>query len=866
LWYDTTSSPNVLKVYNGTGWELTVPVSVKKQYRNAGGSGFIAVSDAGTALYYNNRSYIIDTAFNDKAEVYLNGVRLLSTTGLPSIGTTNGGDYWHDASTNRVYFEDLPQATDVLEIVTHSGSFSTAIAASEAQAITSAAEAVVSASTATTQAGIATTKAGEAAASAVTAAAQVPLATAQKTAAVNAKDLAVIAKNAAVAAKDLAETASTSTAVVSVSNSIANVNTVAANITPVTSVHNNIAAVQGAAGNASTATTKAGEAVASATAAALSASNASTTLASAVKVTAAQTIAGAKTFTSKATFTNATNSAQVILESTDPDPSSGPNLTFKRSSASPATGDNMAMLNFIGRVNNTSANGGGLKLDATSGLPIEKLYANLYTGIHNAVEEDVTANLVLNLRHQGLLSEILGVKTDGGATTETVINENGRDINFRVESDHNQHALFIKESSDVSRIGNHDSPQQALDIEGNIKSSQTLLAKDATLEDTTPSLLLKDLNSGTGAVSGTGFVFQENEDLRFKARGVSGDYGSVSFRTEDGLNNIKKNLEILANSDVKFYKASSSSSTSDPSLYFDGTNGRLGLGSGDVPTKTLDVTGDGKFSGSLEVVGDALTGLFKATKFGQAPIVSDRGSTGTIFEGRKDGDVELRLGYNGTESYFLSDGGGIRISSTVVKPTVNGFNFNDNAVDLGTSTNRFKTAYLSDGVVFGNPGGTTASGTTVTSETLDDYEEGDWTPTFDSTVTQPTISYSAATKASYTKIGNQVYVHGRIITNSVALNEATGNIRIAGLPFQAISTGSQSVGNGIIGRAQHFNAGSPSRAQVLNNSTVIALNRQTNIVSNMISFPVALLTEHDVSVSGTAKNDISFSAMYRTSS
>ena len=48
----------------------------------------------------------------------------------------------------------------------------------------------------------------------------------------------------------------------------------------------------------------------------------------------------------------------------------------------------------------------------------------------------------------------------------------------------------------------------------------------------------------------------------------------------------------------------------------------------------------------------------------------------------------------------------------------------DNSIDLGDSGARFKDLYLSGGVVFGTTGGS------VSSKTLDDYEEGTWTPAF----------------------------------------------------------------------------------------------------------------------------------------
>ena len=70
----------------------------------------------------------------------------------------------------------------------------------------------------------------------------------------------------------------------------------------------------------------------------------------------------------------------------------------------------------------------------------------------------------------------------------------------------------------------------------------------------------------------------------------------------------------------------------------------------------------------------------------------------------------------------------------------------------------------------------------MTSELLDDYEEGTWTPTYYGASTAGTYTLTS-TQAKYTKIGNTVhlYVDIKNITQSSA---GTGLLRIGGLPFQ----------------------------------------------------------------------------------
>lgn len=72
--------------------------------------------------------------------------------------------------------------------------------------------------------------------------------------------------------------------------------------------------------------------------------------------------------------------------------------------------------------------------------------------------------------------------------------------------------------------------------------------------------------------------------------------------------------------------------------------------------------------------------------------------------------------------------------------------------------------------------------------TLDDYEEGTWTPTLTTTGTNFTsVTYNASTSGKYTKIGNMVYVQGLMETTAVTKGSASGFPLIGGLPFSKAS-------------------------------------------------------------------------------
>lgn len=61
--------------------------------------------------------------------------------------------------------------------------------------------------------------------------------------------------------------------------------------------------------------------------------------------------------------------------------------------------------------------------------------------------------------------------------------------------------------------------------------------------------------------------------------------------------------------------------------------------------------------------------------------------------------------------------------------------------------------------------------------TLDDYEEGTWTPT----IPNSTVNYSVQW-GFYTKIGNVVYIDAFIVVNTITINSSSTPI-VSGLPF-----------------------------------------------------------------------------------
>jgi len=103
----------------------------------------------------------------------------------------------------------------------------------------------------------------------------------------------------------------------------------------------------------------------------------------------------------------------------------------------------------------------------------------------------------------------------------------------------------------------------------------------------------------------------------------------------------------------------------------------------------------------------------------------------------------------------------------------------DAAVDLGYSGGRFKDLYLSGGVVFDAVTGN------ATSNTLDDYEEGTWTPAVRGAGVAGSYTYSGG-YGVYTKIGRQVTI-SFFLQDITEVSAGTAYLQITGCPFTKAS-------------------------------------------------------------------------------
>ena len=74
----------------------------------------------------------------------------------------------------------------------------------------------------------------------------------------------------------------------------------------------------------------------------------------------------------------------------------------------------------------------------------------------------------------------------------------------------------------------------------------------------------------------------------------------------------------------------------------------------------------------------------------------------------------------------------------------------------------------------------------MTSEVLDDYEEGTWTPVLNDGTNNATAATNGWTHGTYVKVGVMIYLQCTMNTSS--LGSVSGTINISGLPFQSSSS------------------------------------------------------------------------------
>jgi len=109
-----------------------------------------------------------------------------------------------------------------------------------------------------------------------------------------------------------------------------------------------------------------------------------------------------------------------------------------------------------------------------------------------------------------------------------------------------------------------------------------------------------------------------------------------------------------------------------------------------------------------------------------------------------------------------------------------------------------------------------------------DYQTGPWTATYETTGTNfGSVTYTDQ-QGYYTKIGRLVMVSGYLQTSAITTGGASGDVIIAGLPFQISNAGTGVNGAGAV-NAAGFSGDTPIGIQSLRNENVLRLTYRTSV-------------------------------------
>ena len=155
------------------------------------------------------------------------------------------------------------------------------------------------------------------------------------------------------------------------------------------------------------------------------------------------------------------------------------------------------------------------------------------------------------------------------------------------------------------------------------------------------------------------------------------------------------------------------------------------------------------------------------------------GSNTSVANGDNLGQI-IFYGADGTDIYNATALIGAKVNGTVGTDTI--------PTDLVFETSATTGSGRAERLRILSSGGLTFNGDTATANALDDYEEGDWTPTYDTSGASGSITVNAyaVQYGKYVKIGKVVYVEGLLRAN--VTNNSNGTYDIGGLPFTVANT------------------------------------------------------------------------------
>ena len=246
-----------------------------------------------------------------------------------------------------------------------------------------------------------------------------------------------------------------------------------------------------------------------------------------------------------------------------------------------------------------------------------------------------------------------------------------------------------------------------------------------------------------------------------------------------------------ASADVDFRVESDANTNA---LIVDGEHSTVGINTAAVSNRTLKIEGEGNLGAGVS--------LNESTRGGY--VEYSAGSGTELYTGS---ELAITGGGNNNEFLIYTGVSALKIDRSGNSTFANNITLSDGDLTVA-SGHGISFAATSD-----------ASG--QSSELLDDYEEGTWTPTYSGSNSNPTVSFTSQI-ARYTKVGRLVSVWGYLRVNSTSGGD--GSLSIEGLPFTSANTNYVA---GTVGYAHNWvSNATPTRLLVKTNSSTIRLYRQ----------------------------------------
>jgi hypothetical protein len=412
--------------------------------------------------------------------------------------------------------------------------------------------------------------------------------------------------------------------------------------------------------------------------------------------------------------------------------------------------------------------------------------------------------------------------------TGTIFNETNADLDFRIESDINTHAFFLQGSDGFTGI-NTSSPEAPLTVVPGGTSATSIGGRDISYGVNTivtsgrTGYLCRVGNNFTADGDNAGFQWIYPFDS-------GGNVNNKVFRSATGATLVDKFWVNQVGSGYFAGNVGIGIASPTAKLEVVGNSmvyGTFSVAAGTTEARSIEIgagrTGDG--ASFVDLIGDATY-----TDFGARFIRSPGVNGNTVIQTRGTGSLAL----------LTQEAGPITMATN--------------------NTERMRITEAGQTII---PGGVTlgtAAGVYNAANTLDDYEEGTWTPAFiPATGAFGSITYAFNT-GTYTKVGRLVTVTGRIQVSATppTIGTAGANCYLSGFPF-VIASGQGFYGamsfTFITGWSDSF---APNSAYISQGSSIAVLMKRPVSDNKELVFTPADF------ISGGANSGLMFTGTYFT--